>query len=101
MRKPICLILLNIVFVLALCGRTKVETESLLSENDLTFLKGLTIDVMESSRIYPGQSVSDEFGSNNTGGVLMRPGAIALSHDLMPTSYRIKITHIIYVNTKT
>jgi len=74
MRNPISLFLLNIVFVFVVNGQTKVETKSFLSENDLTFLKELSIDVIESSRIYPGQTVSDEFGSNNTGGVLIRPG---------------------------
>lgn len=77
MKKPISLFLLNIVFVFALSGQTKVETENFLSENDLTFLKELTKDVMESSRIYPEQKISEEFGSNNTGGVLIRPGGRA------------------------
>jgi hypothetical protein len=40
----------------------------------MEFLKEMTKDVMESSRIYPGQKISDEFGSNNSGGVLIRPG---------------------------
>jgi hypothetical protein len=47
---------------------------SLLSEEDLNFMENLTLAVFESSRIYPGQKISDEFGPNNTGGILIRPG---------------------------
>jgi len=68
------LILLNIVFIITLSGQTKIQTGNLLSDNDLTYLKKLTKDVLESSRIYSGQKVIDEFGSNNTGGVLIKPG---------------------------
>lgn len=50
------------------------QTNRLLSEPDFEYLKELTKDVTESSRIYPGQKISDEFGPNNTGGVLIRPG---------------------------
>jgi len=46
----------------------------LLNKKDLEFLKQLTADVLEKSRIYPGQTVSEEFGPNNTGGTLIRPG---------------------------
>jgi len=68
------LILLNLVFVISLSGQDKIQRSSLLSNNDFEFLKGLTKDVLESSRIYPGQKISDEFGPNNTGGTLIRPG---------------------------
>ncbi|MCX6219564.1 MAG: hypothetical protein NTZ69_01080 [Bacteroidia bacterium] len=34
----------------------------------------MTKDVLESSRIYPGQKISDVYGSNNTGDTLIRPG---------------------------
>lgn len=74
MKNITVLILLNIVFVFALSGQTKIQTGNLLSDSDLSFLKELTKDVMESSRIYPEQNISDEFGSNNTGGILIRPG---------------------------
>ena len=57
----------------AAIGQTK-QNNRLLSEPDFEYLKGLTKDVMESSRIYPGQKISDEFGPNNTGGILIRPG---------------------------
>jgi len=48
--------------------------KKLLNKNDLEFLKKLTADVMEQSRIYPGQKASEEFGPNNTDGILIRPG---------------------------
>lgn len=41
---------------------------------DFLFLEQLTKDVLESSRIYPGQKLPEPFGINNTGGVLIRPG---------------------------
>ncbi|MDB4583368.1 hypothetical protein N9164_09465 [Draconibacterium sp.] len=74
MSKSIVLIFLNIVFVITLSGQSKNGIGNLLSDNDLSFLKELTKDVMESSRIYPGQTISDEFSSNNSGGILIRPG---------------------------
>src|SRR5665647_788037 len=67
-------ILLNLAFVISLSGQPKFSYLNLMSENDLEFLKELTKDVMESSRIVPGQKISDEFGPNNTGGTLIRPG---------------------------
>jgi len=45
-----------------------------MSKVDLHFLETMTRDVIESSRIYPGQSISDDFGPNNSGGTLIRPG---------------------------
>jgi hypothetical protein len=50
------------------------ESDPLLSPADFQFLEKMTKDVMESSRIYPGEEVAAGFGSNNTGGVLIRPG---------------------------
>lgn len=44
------------------------------AKDDLVFLEDMTKDVLEASRIYPGQFISDEFGSNNSGGTLIRPG---------------------------
>ncbi len=67
-------ILLNIVLVLTLNGQTGPVKISLLSENDLRYLEELTKDVVESSRIYPGQKISTDFGGNSTGGILIRPG---------------------------
>jgi hypothetical protein len=74
MKKIKTLILLNVVFIIWLSAQTNDASKSILTAGDLGFLEGMTKDVMESSRIYPGQNISDEFGSNNTGGVLIRPG---------------------------
>ncbi|MBI5009599.1 MAG: hypothetical protein HZB98_08130 [Bacteroidia bacterium] len=46
----------------------------ILTEEDYKFLEKMTKEVIDSSRIIPGQSVSDQFGPNNTGGNLIRPG---------------------------
>ncbi|MDP4283614.1 MAG: hypothetical protein Q8891_04280 [Bacteroidota bacterium] len=74
MKKVKFLILLNLVFVLTVSGQSKTRINNLLSESDLGYLKGLTKDVLESSRIYPKQKISPDFGVNNTGGILIRPG---------------------------
>jgi len=50
------------------------ESTALLDSQDLQFLEELTSSVMESSRIYPGQKAVEQFGPNNTGGTLIRPG---------------------------
>ncbi len=46
----------------------------ILPKDDFQFLEDLTKDVLESSRIYPGQTVPNNPGPNNTGGTLIRPG---------------------------
>lgn len=74
MKKIRVLILLNIVFITSLNAQTNNPSRSILSAAEIEFLKEMTKDVMESSRIYPGQKITEEFGSNNTGGVLIRPG---------------------------
>ncbi len=74
MRIVRILIFLNLFFVCALRGQEKNKFNNLLSDSDLDFLKTLTKEVMESSRIYPGQKISEVYGSNNTGGMLIRPG---------------------------
>ena len=61
MKKSV-LIFLNLVFVISLNGQTKTQIINLLSENDLGYLKELTENVMESSRIYPEQKISPDFG---------------------------------------
>jgi hypothetical protein len=45
----------------------------LISKEDLIFLKQMTKDVIDSSRIFPKQEITS-FGANNTGGTLIRPG---------------------------
>lgn len=60
--------------VLATLTVTAQNKSSILSNEDLNFLEKMTKDVMDSSRIHPGQFISTEFGANNTGGPLIRPG---------------------------
>ncbi len=50
------------------------QTNACINEHDFEFLEGLTAAVFDSSRIYPNQKISEDFGPNNTGGVLIRPG---------------------------
>ncbi len=50
------------------------QGNGLLKEKDLEYLKKLTKDVLDSSRVYPKQIISKDFGPNNTGGILIRPG---------------------------
>ena len=50
------------------------QKNDLLQTEDLAFLKQMVKDVMDSSRIYPNQFISDNFGPNQTGGILIRPG---------------------------
>ncbi len=50
------------------------DKKQILNSDDFMFLEELTKDVLESSRIYPGQVISPDFGPNNTGGILIRPG---------------------------
>ncbi len=45
-----------------------------LSEEHFKFLEKLTKDVIDSSRISPGEKVVENTGPNNTGGILIRPG---------------------------
>ena len=49
-------------------------SDQLISNFDFQFFEALTKDVLESSRIYPGQFISETFGRNDTGGTLIRPG---------------------------
>ena len=72
MRYVAFIFVLNLLLALNLIGQN--QTIGLLSDNDLKYLEGLTRDVLESSRIYPGQKISKDSGINNTGGVLIRPG---------------------------
>lgn len=50
------------------------QHKNILDANDLTFLEQMVKDVMEASRIYPGQKISKDFGPNQTEGILIRPG---------------------------
>ena len=74
MKKPIILCLLNTLLQIGLNAQTIFPSNSILSNENMEFLSEMTKDVMESSRIYPGQKILEEFGANNTGGILIRPG---------------------------
>ena len=50
------------------------QNRCIIDAQDFLFLEQLSRDVLESSRIYPKQKLPDPFGTNNTGGVLIRPG---------------------------
>jgi len=72
MRNTLTLFILGLV--LAVSSKAQNRICNLLSDSDFKYLEGLTKDVVERSRIYPKQSVSKDFGGNNTGGILIRPG---------------------------
>ena len=72
--KRIIPVLIAVVIIHTALLAQDSPRSDLLTKNDLEFLKQLTKDVMEKSRIHPGQEISGEFGPNNTGGVLVRPG---------------------------
>ena len=56
------------------CTLVQGQQKSILCTNDLVFLEQMVKNVMEASRIYPGQKISKDFGPNQTEGVLIRPG---------------------------
>ncbi len=87
------------------------QRDSYLSSRDLQFLKQITKDVLDSSRIHPGQRVSSDFGENTTGGILIRPGgrnsypsfwirdyAMSLESGLISLSEQ---KHMLYLTAKT
>lgn len=68
---------IGIIFFLILLhwgGKTIAQNSSIISKEDLIYLKVITRAVLDSSRIRPGQSMPPSFGVNNTGGTLIRPG---------------------------
>jgi len=71
--KNICS-LIFFLFLFLVLNAQEVKTKRLLSTEDFNYLKGLTRAVMDSSRIYPGQIISKDFGANATGITLIRPG---------------------------
>jgi hypothetical protein len=71
----------HIIILLLLCSyninaqtKDSGNRKSILSESDFSFLEKLTREVVDSSRIFPGQMIAGRWGPNNTGGVLIRPG---------------------------
>jgi len=67
-------IFLSIIIVFNSNGQSGYQPGSLLSPDDLKYLTEITKDVLDSSRISPGQKISSDFGGNLTGGILIRPG---------------------------
>lgn len=72
MRTFATLLLLSLFTTFNLNGQNKIN--NLLSDSDFEYLKALTKDVVERSRIQPKQVISKEFGGNNSGGTLIKPG---------------------------
>lgn len=68
------LILLPHIYQISAQHKDAGKKELILSDNNLNFLREITRDVVDSSRIYPGQMIAGHYGPNNTGGVLIRPG---------------------------
>src|SRR5690606_25947190 len=71
-------ILFKIFFCLmgfVLASSLKAQQPLVMTKADRSFLEKLTKDMLGSSKVYPGQSVSGGLGINNTGGVIIKPGA--------------------------
>jgi hypothetical protein len=69
--------LLACILVSATFAGAQSRSNTFLSRDDLDFLRILTKDIMQESRIAPGQKAVEAFGPNNTGGTLIRPGGRA------------------------
>ena len=69
LRMPV----IFIYFLLYSVASSSQNKTALLNKEDLLFLKQITRSVIDSSRIFPKQEITD-FGANNTGGTLIRPG---------------------------
>lgn len=71
----VSLFFLIMYMCISISGKTQSNQKvSTLTRDHLLFLEQLTRDVLEASRIYPEQIISEEFGANKTGGILIRPG---------------------------
>jgi hypothetical protein len=68
----------SLIFLLLLVINNSVAQNSkhstFISTQDMHFLDELTKDVLEASRIYPNQFISEAFGANKTGETVIRPG---------------------------
>lgn len=78
MSCRVSIAIIALIFILSGCsppqrGQEADFTSPFLSPEDLGFLETLTRDVVEASRVRPGEMVGD-FGPNSTGGTLVRPG---------------------------
>jgi hypothetical protein len=77
MTRPIIINFLLVLFLTCNLIAQKSNFDNvgqMLSNSNFKFLKDITREVVDSSRIYPGQMISGQYGPNNTGGVLIRPG---------------------------
>lgn len=72
--KVLNIILLILISGCGLKSQNSAGKIKIISETDFEFLEAITRDVVDSSRINPGQTISTQFGPNNTGGTLIRPG---------------------------
>lgn len=73
-RSIVKLVLGSCLSLVLFFSKAGAQDRGFLSKSDLDFLHGLTKAVMDSSRILPKQVISKDFGPNNTGGILIRPG---------------------------
>ncbi len=76
MKRFIVLLIFSLIpaCLLNAQGHLGENKDSLLSSSDFEFLEALMKDVLESSRIYPGQKITADSIPNKTGSVLIRPG---------------------------
>jgi hypothetical protein len=65
---------IKLFFFIFIFAEISAQSGKWIDQNDLDFLEKMAKDVTDSSRIYPGQRIYSQFGSNNTGGTLIRPG---------------------------
>lgn len=74
MKQPI-LSFLFLTLVSLGHGQSKIPDKgAILSDKDFKFLEILTKTIIDSSRIYPGERITEQMGTNNTGGILVKPG---------------------------
>lgn len=69
---------LGLVMIVLICHSMEgwaQDLRDIVSDDDLSFLKMMTVTVIDSSCVHTGQSVSIFSGQNKTGGTLILPGA--------------------------
>jgi hypothetical protein len=74
MKQIVNLAFILLISVSAASSQESGSNDRILSSGDLAFLAGMTKEVIDSSRISPGQIIAGTIGPNNTGGILIRPG---------------------------
>ena len=65
---------IHFLFLIFIVADLSAQSSKLISREDLSFLNKMAKDVTEAARIRPGQVISSDFGPNQTGGTLIRPG---------------------------